>query len=366
MTALALLALVCAAAPAALFLRNLRIFSCPADGDPTPVSILIPARNEEINIAAAVLAALATEHAEVLVLDDGSTDHTAAIVRDIAVREKRVRLLTGQPLPAGWFGKNFACAQLAAAAANPILLFVDADVRLAPDGVARMTSGLKAAGADLISGVPAQDVGTFSEMLLVPLIHFVLLAFLPLARMRQSPHVAYATGCGQLIMTEAAAYRRSGGHDAIRGAIHDGLALPRKFRKRGLRTDLLDATDLATCRMYRKNGDVWRGLLKNTHEGLGAPARIVPLTLFLGAGQILPVLLLIFARHLTPFALIASLVAVTVASVPRLVGLRRFRQPMLSALLHPIGIACLLAIQWLGLARFLLKQPARWKGRAYT
>lgn len=358
MIALAWVCLGCAALPAVLFLRNLRAFQPPAGVDPTTqVSILIPARDEEANIAAAVQSALANENAEVLVLDDNSSDRTHAIATEIAAREPRLRVIRGEDLPSGWVGKNFACTQLAAAANHPLLLFVDADVRLAPQAAAVLKHALRASGAQLISGVPRQEVRTFSEQLLIPLIHFVLLGFLPLDRMRRSTHPAYATGCGQLIMVERAVYEKCGGHRAIRHSVHDGLTLPKTLRRAGVRTDLVDVTELARCRMYRRDADVWRGLAKNTHEGLGAPARIVPVSLLLIAGQVMP------------FALLATgmwqaYVGAALALLPRLLALRRFRQPLLGAMLHPFAIIALVAIQWAGLVRFWSGKTVAWKGRS--
>lgn len=360
---LAALALLGAAGPAALFLRNLEELGAPPVAPPATVSaaVLIPARDEERNIAAAVEAALASGAAEVVVLDDGSTDSTAEIVRQIAARDQRVRIVAGQPLPADWLGKNFACAQLADATEQPVLVFADADVRLAAGSAPRLAAFLEQSGAQLASGVPRQITKTFSEKLLVPLIHFVLLGFLPLARMRASNHPAYGTGCGQLFVAEAAAYHASGGHGAIRGHIHDGLALPKNFRAHGFRTDLFDATAIATCRMYRRNGEVWHGLARNVYEGLGAPALIVPVTLVLALGQVAPFVLLL-ARGWAVFvlALAGSLCALAV----RLIAGRRFRQPLLGVVLHPLAILSLLGIQWFGLTRHLLRRPARWKGRS--
>ena len=360
MIALGWIALGCAALPAILFLRNVRAFRPPNGRDESAkVSILIPARDEEANIAVAIDAALANPGAEVLVVDDHSSDRTYDIVAEIAGREPRLRVLRGEPLPHGWMGKNFACAQLAAAASNPLLLFTDADVRLTPSAAAELAHALRASGADLISGVPRQEVRTFSEQLLIPLIHFVLLGFLPLDRMRRSNHPAYATGCGQLMMVDRAAYESTGGHRAIRGSVHDGLTLPKAFRAADRRTDLVDVTALASCRMYRRDADVWRGLSKNTHEGLGAPARILPFSILLIAGQVLP------------FALLATgmwqaYAGAALALLPRAIALRKFDQPLLGLLLHPIAVLALLAIQWAGLVRFISGNPTAWKGRACT
>lgn len=360
MNVLGWIALICAALPAVLFIRNVRVFREPSGHDTeAPVSILIPARDEEANIEAAITAALQNQTAEVLVLDDNSSDRTYEIAAAIAAREPRLRVLRGAPLAQLWCGKNFACAQLASAASNRLLLFVDADVRLAPDAAAALAYACRKTGAHLISGVPRQEVRTFSEQLLIPLIHFVLLAFLPFDRMRRSTHPAYATGCGQLMMVDREAYETSGGHRVIRDRVHDGLALPKAFRAAGFRTDLVDVTALATCRMYRRDSDVWRGLAKNTHEGLGAPARIVPLTCLLVAGQVLP-----FALLLT--GMWQAVLAAIMALVPRVIASWKFDQPLLSVLLHPLGVLSLLGIQWAGLVRFLRGTPAAWKGRTYA
>ncbi len=137
-----------------------------------------------------------------------------------------------------------------------------------------------------------QETGTLVEKLVIPLIHFVLLGFLPLARMRRSRHPAYAAGCGQFFLARRSAYEAAGGHTAIQGSLHDGITLPRAFRAAGFRTDLCDMTEIATCRMYQSARDVWLGLAKNATEGLASPGMIVPATAFLLGGQVLPFALL--------------------------------------------------------------------------
>lgn len=374
---LALASLVCALIPALVFRRNLRLFappSLPPDGARPAVSVLIPARDEEGTIGAAVEAALASRGVdlEVVVLDDGSRDRTAEIAAGIAARDPRVRLVTAPPLAPGWCGKQHACAALARTARQPVLAFLDADVRLEPEGLARAAAFLEASGAGLVSGVPRQETGTFLERLLIPLIHFILLGFLPLARMRRSLHPAYGAGCGQLFLARRDAYEKAGGHAAIRASLHDGIALPRAFRSAGIATDLFDATDVAVCRMYHSAGEVWRGLGKNATEGLASPGKIVPVTALLLTGQVLPPLLLILLLTgalpggTAPAAAWLAVPATIVALAPRLLAVSRFRQPLDGALLHPLAIVVFLAIQWNALGRRLLGRPAAWKGRRYA
>ena len=153
-------------------------------------------------------------------------------------------------------------------ARHPLLVFLDADVRLASDALARMAAHVTFCGTDLASGIPCQVTLSPLEKLLIPLIHFILLGFLPIPRMRRSRQPAFAAGCGQLFIAKAAAYKCCGGHSVIRDTLHDGLKLPRAFRAAGLKTDLFDATDLAKCRMYRNASEVWFGLAKNAGEAL--------------------------------------------------------------------------------------------------
>jgi hypothetical protein len=331
------------------------------------VSVLIPARNEELNLRRTLEAVLANPGAfELIVLDDHSTDRTLAISRQFEMRDPRVRVVSAPALPAGWCGKPHACHVLAGLAQRPLLLFMDADVRLAPDAIARLGRLHEASSISLASGIPRQELQTFSERLLIPLIHFMLLGFLPIPMMRRSSRPAFGAGCGQLFVARADAYWRAGGHASIRGSLHDGLTLPRLFRRAGLRTDLFDATDLATCRMYRTDAETWQGLGKNAVEGMAAPRTLLPFTVMLLCGQVLPLGLLACGIVADPALLPAGLLATGLSYLPRLAAARRFHQPLLSALLHPFGVLGLLAIQWAALLRHLRGRPAVWRGRAYS
>jgi hypothetical protein len=338
-------------------------------GQPS-ISVLIPARNEEASIRASVESALASEgvNVEVIVLDDHSTDKTGQIVLAMAMKDSRVSVEASPPLPPGWCGKQHACAALAKLANHPLLVFMDADVRLESRGLERMAGFVEKHRVSLVSGIPRQETGTWLEQLLIPLIHFLLLGFLPIDRMRKSKDPFCGAGCGQLMMVRREAYFKMGGHVSIRESLHDGIKLPRAFRYAGFTTDLMDATDIATCRMYRNAGEVWRGLTKNATEGLGSPAIIVPATVALFFGQVAPLVLLVLGAYnlVSELAMHFALVGTVAAYLPRLIALRPFRQSFVGAVFHPLGVLILLVIQWHAFTRMVLGRPSDWKGRIYT
>jgi hypothetical protein len=234
-----------------------------------------------------------------------------------------------------------------------------------------MIAFLRLTDSALVSGFPEQETRTFLEWLLLPLIHFILLGFLPLAIARKQPYSpGLAAGCGQFLLARRDAYRASGGHAAIRTTMHDGLLLPQRFRASGLRTALADLSHLATCRMYRNAAQVWQGLSKNATEGMAAPSRIVPFTIMLALGQVLPLPLLALCmlhplRFAMPFSGALLTIAVIAGYLPRMIAAARFRQSWRGALLHPLGIAVLLVLQWTALTRKLLGVQATLKQRAY-
>jgi hypothetical protein len=366
---LVLMSLALAALPAAMTIANLRALKRPPlpAGRPS-VAILVPARNEEAAIGPCVEAALASVGAdvEVVVLDDGSTDRTAAVVRDLADRDARLRLAAAPPLPPGWNGKQHACHVLAGLTERPILLFLDADVRLAPEGAARLAGALAASGADLVSAVPRQIMGSLAERLLIPMINALILGYLPIARMRRDSREALAAGCGQLMMARRDAYRAAGGHAAIRATLHDGLKMPRLFRRAGFKTDLVDGTDLARCRMYDGVRALVPGLLKNATEGMAKPLALPVWTLLLLGGHVLPWALLIvalFTGNVAPLPLIGLACALPLGA--RLLQAVRCKEPLGTVPLHPLGVLALLGVQWTALVRQGLGIRTEWRGRAY-
>jgi glycosyltransferase involved in cell wall biosynthesis len=330
------------------------------------ISVLIPARNEARGIAACVESILASRgvELEVIVLDDHSTDRTADIVRALAAVDSRLHLETAPALPDGWCGKQAACFTLSRLATHEFMTFLDADVRIEPNALARMILFQEKSGAALVSGFPRQETITLLEKSLIPLIHWLLLSFLPIWAMRRFRWSAFGAGCGQWFLTTRAAYDRVGGHGAIRSSLHDGLTLPRAYRRAGFMTDICDATSLATCRMYRSSREVWSGLAKNAREGLAATGQIGFWTALLLCGQVLPFVLIgiCWDGHQVRKVAVCS---IAVSCMVREAMNLRFGQSRIGVFLHLFAILLLLAIQWYAIYRAAIGKPVGWKGRGH-
>lgn len=350
---------------------NLRVFRAPSER-PLPgtrVSILIPARDEERNIEAAVRAALASTGVgiEVIVLDDQSCDRTAAIVEQLATADPRVRLIGSPPLPAGWAGKQRACQRLAEAARFEVLMFIDADVRVAPNAAAAAAGHLLAdPKLGLVSGFPREITVTLGEQLVIPWIYVMLIGYLPMRRMRESAAVAYGAACGQWVIARRDAYRAVGGHGAAPQSRHDGISLPRIFRTQGWMTDVFDGSRLAECRMYDSFEAVWHGFGKSAGEGMATPRALPIWTLLIAGGHVLPWLcLLVGLVTLNPAIAWPGALGVAANLGLRWMLCRRLGSSTTSAWLHPVGALLTLGVNWSGLLRYLAGRPSTWRGRSY-
>lgn len=373
---LSIVALVLAGIPAAMLMINLRQFrvlaSKPERGDEAgeirvpSVSVLIPARDEQDGIGACLESVLASEgvHVEAIVLDDDSSDATPEIVADYCARDQRVRLIRGQPLPTLWNGKQHACKQLADAAEHDRFAFIDADVRLTPDALVRLIDYQDATAVGLLSAFPHQTTRTWLERWLIPMMHFILLGYLPFARMRTQSDASLAAGCGQLFLTTRDDYYKAGTHEAIKQSRHDGVKLPRAYRAAGIMTDVVDGTDIADCRMYRGAKEVVRGVLKNATEGIANPKLIGIFSVLLLGCSLLPVVALVLSlRNQDGIAIVISAAALILAHVPRLVAAATLRQSWIGALCHVPATTGFVVLQWVALANKIAGRQVAWRGR---
>lgn len=340
-------------------LRGLRV--PPLDPKPVTerVSVLIPVRDEADQIAeclTAVLDQIAVPDLEILVLDDGSSDGTPEAARSAAAGDPRVRVLTGTPPPAGWLGKTWACSQLAAAATGSVLVFVDADVRLAPQAVAASVTVLREAGLDLVSPYPRQVAESMAERLVQPLLQWSWLTTLPLRRAERSRRPALSAANGQLLVVDTEVYRRSGGHEAVRDKVLDDVELLRAVKRGGGTGGVVDGTGLAVCRMYTDWPSVRGGYTKSLWAAFGSPSGAAAVSSALCVLYVVPPVAALRGSRL---GLAGYLAAVAGRYV---VAERTGGRSVPDALFHPASVltfAWLTAESWRGRRRGELT----WKGR---
>ena len=235
------------------------------------VSILIPARNEASVIGQTVSRLLAQTYPdfEIIVLDDHSQDATAEIARSAGYGDARLRVIGGQPLPAGWLGKNWACHQLAQHAAGEWLIFVDADVNWQPAALAAVVTAIEQTRADVLTVWPTQHSQNWPERMVVPLMALAIIGYLPLPLVHHTPWPALAAANGQCLAFRRQAYTLIGGHAAVRGEVLEDVILARRVNAHRLRLRMVDGNRLIGCRMYQNWASVRDGFAKNILAGYG-------------------------------------------------------------------------------------------------
>jgi chlorobactene glucosyltransferase len=358
--------------------RHLRItsFAPPAPETAPLVSVIVPARNEAVNISACVASLLNTQYPriEIIVVDDGSTDGTGDIVQILADHSNgRLRPMEGQPLPAGWLGKPWACWQGYRQAQGEVILFTDADTRHDDALLGHAVGALQQNSADMVTVLPRQLMLGFWERLILPHIFSVIfMRYHDLKRVNRTRNPQDVIANGQFILMRRDAYEAVGGHEAIRGDVVEDQRLAQRLVAAGRSIFVAHAHDIMDTRMYRSLDGIVEGWSKNLALGsrAAAPRWIAPAVPWLIALYILAVWVLPPAMLLA--GLLTSLVSGTafawaaLATTASLVfwGVMHawMRVPPGYAVTYPLGA---LAAAWLFVRSAIRGTRVAWKGRHY-
>jgi chlorobactene glucosyltransferase len=342
---------------------------------PTPsqdalISVLIPARNEEPNIARCLRGMVnqTYRNLEILVLDDNSSDRTAEIVTQFAQEDPRIRLFTGTELPPDWTGKSHALYQLAQEAKGDWLFLTDADDIHRPESLETGLAYALANRLDCVTGYPQQRTGGFWEANIVPLLFFfILLQVLWLVRRTHNPDFAVANG--QYLLIRHDMYRKAGGHASVSNIVNEDFALVKNIKRTGGRVDVMDLRGLVFCRMYRGLGEVLAGFSKNIYLIMGRQ----PFALLLSMIGLTVIFVLPFG-----FAIRSILLGYTTSlnfmlemgQILLIVLIRMFlagyqRMSYISVWFHPLGMLLILYIFIHSFCKAEFGKGPSWKGRSY-
>ncbi|WP_405162273.1 glycosyltransferase [Nocardia sp. NBC_01499] len=335
-----------------------------------PVTVCVPARDEAARLPGLIAdlrAQRGVARLSVVILDDASADDTFATAIDAAGGDPRITVLRNDTdPPPGWTGKAAACARLADSVATPVLVFVDADVRLAPGAVATAVTELRRRRVALVSPWPRQRARSVAEALVQPLLCWSWAATLPISLANRSLRPSTSVACGQFLVFDTAAYRAVGGHAAVAASVTEDLDIARTLRRAGQPTVLVAAGRMASTRMYAGTAELDAGYTRWLWSAYGG-------TVAGGAGV---GTLAALAYWVPPLAAVGGCGAVrrvgvvgyTAAVTGRLLarstetGGPITRTDVLAALAHPFSVAAYLLL-WARSHRARRRDALSWKGR---
>lgn len=342
-----------------------------AGGTFPKVSIVIPARNEERAIAAAVTSQLAQDYSdfEVIVVNDRSTDGTGGILESLARTDSRLRVVAGSEPPTGWIGKPHALWLGARAASGELLLFADADVRYQPTSLREAVGLLERRRADFLGILPRIEAEGFWENVLMP---FLIGAFYgglgAFANFRWPRWLALGSGAGNLIRRSA--YDAIGGHASLKASVIDDVALALAARRAGFSTAAARAEDRVSVRMYHGFREVCAGFTKNiayAYNGwLGAVLFFLTSAWFVMA--LAPPVFLLLALAGVPVAPRDVALAAAGTALPmlaRVILAAAVGDPIWPAVTHPIMAAVWAGIASRSLYQRVVRRRLTWRGREF-
>jgi glycosyltransferase involved in cell wall biosynthesis len=330
------------------------------------ISAIVPARNEEATIASAVDSLAAQpEIKEIFVVNDQSSDGTAAELERLSARYNQLRVLETKALPNGWVGKNYAVSLGAAQATGDWLLFTDADGVHLPGSTARALADAAATGAGLVSYSPEQETHTWWERALIPFVYTRLGQKFSYDAVND-PNSPAAAATGQYLLVRREDYETIGGHAAVAGEVLEDVALARLAKQAGIRLHFASGLGIMRVRMYRTFGAMWEGWTKNLYPLIGGmsggTSRAVGRELR-GVVPWIPLLLL----PLTPLHLIWGVLGVVLLAgrhAAYAASLRRNRFPAALALYYLAGVALYAAVLLTSEWRYAHGRVS-WRGREY-
>ncbi len=325
-----------------------------------PISAIVPARNEADNLERVVRSlSRQPEIAEILVVNDQSTDGSRDVLARVAAEIPRLRVLENTELPEGWVGKNYAASLGATAARGDWLLFTDADTEHLPGAAARALEQARRCGAALVSYSPEQHTNTWWEQALIPFLYCRLAQLYSFAEVND-PDSPAAAANGQFLLIRRDVYEQIGGHAAVSSEVLEDVALAERVKRAGHRLWFAPGTGVVRTRMYTSFPAMWQGWTKNLLPLLGQRSVAAELAVVV---PWLPLALLgLGGVHSLFFVLGLVLLAGRHAAYAAM--LRQNRYPVRYVVYYLLAVLLYAAVL-LNSARRYARGSVIWKGREY-
>lgn len=324
---------------------------------PDLVSILIPVRNEEDNILPLLQSIHEQDYQnyEVIILDDESSDNTFVICQKFAQKHPNFRVIKGKPLPREWLGKNYACHQLAAEAQGDFLLFIDADEQISNGLINSAVHRMYANKLSLLSLFANQQMLTTGELLVVPLMHYILLNLLPVRLVYLVKTNSLAAASGQFMLFDAADYRNYQWHEQVKHKVVEDVEIMRLIKSVRRRGEALLANGMISCRMYTNYSDAIDGFSKNFLAAFNYSVIwfLVYIVLIIGGPMIIMMTL-----NASFILFMLGLIVLTRVMISLSAG----QNAWYNLVLHPAQMISLVLVAFLAIQRHLTKTMT-WKGR---
>lgn len=304
------------------------------------ISVMIPTRNEENNMAKCLnhLVNQNYNNLEILVLDDQSTDNTAQIVKSFSDKYRQIKLISGILLPIGWLGKNWACHQLSQQANGRYFLFVDADVELKENAISSIMKEMVESEVKMISVFSTQIIKSFGECMIVPLMNWLLLAFLPLSFVYSGRNKSLVAANGQFMFWDRITYLEINGHESVKDKVVEDMEFARICKSKNIKIKTMLGGDLIFCRMYNGFTQSVKGFSKNFYPGFNVnPIVFLIMISFLFILFTLPFLLVLYNSLFIIPAAIIILTRIFISITSK-------QNVFLNVLLHPLQMIFMLFI----------------------
>ena len=329
----------------------------------THVAAIVPARNEEVSIAACVTSLAAQpEIVEIIAVNDQSSDRTAEILHGLAKNISHLRVIDAPAPPAGWVGKNHAVSLGAHQASSPWLLFTDADAVLLEGAIAKAIALATEKDAALISFSPEQELQAWYERVLIPFVYLRLAQRFSFDEVNDAASKAAAAN-GQFLLIQRETYDAVGGHAAIHGAVLEDVALARRVKSAGYRIWFASGFGIVRVRMYRSFSAMWEGWKKNLFQLMGGSTGSV-FDEFESAFPWMILVILIIGIKL-PVAMFAGVVLLLLRQVSYGMALSRNHFPFKYIIYYLPAIFLYAGVLWASHESYA-KGKVTWKGREYT